>query len=284
MITVENLALRYPRGKEDVLRGISFRVEPGEIFGFLGPSGAGKSTLQKVLTGILLQYRGRVTVLGTEVRERTAEFYEQIGVVFEFPNFYGKFTALENLAYFASLYRRPASDPLHLLARVGLAAEAGKRVSAYSKGMKMRLAFVRAVLHQPKLLFLDEPTSGLDPAHARVIKDLVLEMKRNGTTVILTTHNMHDAEELCDRVAFLVDGAIRALDTPSGLCAYQNEPVVEYTYREAGSERQGMTPLAALKDDQVFLKHLQAGNLTRVETKEATLEDVFIQLTGRCLH
>ena len=283
MIEVKDLSLKYPRAKQDALREVSFRVEPGEIFGFLGPSGAGKSTLQKVLTGILLQYRGSVRVFSTEVKKRTAEFYEQIGVEFEFPNFYGKFTALENLNYFASLYNRPVSDPRPLLERVGLKAEAQKRVATYSKGMKMRLAFVRAILHQPKLLFLDEPTSGLDPANARIIKDLILEQKRSGTTVILTTHNMHDAEELCDHVAFLVDGEIRALDTPHGLCAYKAEPRVEYTYRENGGEKKGTAALAALKDDLVFQKHMQSGSLTRIQTKEATLEDVFIRLTGRCL-
>lgn len=283
MIIVENLFLNYPGAKQETLKGISFEVEEGQIFGFLGPSGAGKSTLQKVLTGILLHYRGRVSVLATEVKTRSPRFYEEIGVDFEFPNFYGKFTALENLAYFASLYQRSVPDPIPLLERVGLAVEANKRVADYSKGMKMRLSFVRAILHQPKLLFLDEPTSGLDPVNARIIKDLILEKKRAGATIILTTHNMHDAEELCDEVAFIVDGRIRALDTPHGLCAYKPDTAVEYTYRESEVEKKASTLLAALKEDQVFRYHLEQGDLTGIHTKEATLEDVFIQLTGRCL-
>ncbi len=283
MIEVKDLTLKYPRAKQEALKGVSFSVRTGEIFGFLGPSGAGKSTLQKVLTGILLHYQGRVGVFGTEVKERTATFYEEIGVDFEFPNFYGKFTAQENLAYFASLYRRPVPDPLPLLERVGLGDAAQQRVSAYSKGMKMRLAFVRAIMHQPKLLFLDEPTSGLDPANARIIKTLIREKKQAGTTIILTTHNMHDAEELCDQVAFIVDGEIRALDTPHGLCAHKETPTVEYAYLEGGLEKKGITELAVLKEDAVFLSHLQNGSLKEIHTKEATLEDVFIRLTGRCL-
>ena len=283
MIEVNDLYFQYPRAKQDALKGVSFAVRPGEIIGFLGPSGAGKSTMQKVLTGIYLRYQGSVKVFGTEVKQRTPNFYEEIGVDFEFPNFYGKFTALENLSYFASLYHRTVPDPMPLLERVGLAAASNKRVSTYSKGMKMRLAFVRAILHQPRLLFLDEPTSGLDPANARIIKTIIREKKQAGTTIILTTHNMHDAEELCDRVAFIVDGEIRALDTPHGLCAYKDIPTVEYAYLEGGLVQKRTTLLANLKDDVVFLTHLQNCSLTGIQTQEATLEDVFIRLTGRCL-
>ncbi|MBS4022528.1 MAG: ABC transporter ATP-binding protein [Dethiobacter sp.] len=168
-------------------------MHKGEIFGFLGPSGAGKSTLQKILCGILRNYRGSVRVLNTEVKNRKDSFYENIGVDFEFPNLYGKFTALENLLFFSSLYGQKKQDPLPYLERVGLSADAQKKVSSYSKGMKVRLAFIRVIIHRPALLFLDEPTSGLDPAFARILKDMILEQKKEGKTIILTTHNMHDA-------------------------------------------------------------------------------------------
>lgn len=151
VIDVENVYLKYPSAKEDTIRGISFDVRPGEIFGFLGPSGAGKSTMQKILTGTLRDYRGSVRIFGTEMKHRTSDYYENIGVDFEFPNFYGKFTAMENLKYFASLYSGKTIDPVTLLERVGLHLDAGKKVSSYSKGMKMRLGFVRALLHDPKL-------------------------------------------------------------------------------------------------------------------------------------
>lgn len=283
MIWVEDLSVKYPAAKGCAIRGVSFSVQPGEVLGFLGPSGAGKSTLQRVLTGTMLNYKGNANVLGLEVRDRDNRFYERIGVVFEFPNFYGKLTAIENLRYFGSLYSRARNDPMALLDRVGLAADAGKRVSEYSKGMKMRLAFVRSILHKPELLFLDEPTSGLDPSNARVIKEIILEMKGAGNTVVLTTHNMHDAEELCDRVAFMVDGQIRALDTPRAFHVYKPGTKVEYSYIEAGHEKQASSPLSALNADQVFQDHLRGGSLTSIHSKESSLEDVFIQLTGRCL-
>ena len=217
MIDVQNVFFKYPSSENDTIKGICFKVEQGEIFGFLGPSGAGKSTMQKILTGTLRDYRGSVHVFDTEIKRRTSDYYENIGVDFEFPNFYGKFTAIENLKYFASLYSVKTMDPMELLEKVGLHHDAKKKVSSYSKGMKMRLGFVRSLLNDPKLLFLDEPTSGLDPANARVLKDMILEQKRMGKTIILTTHNMHDAEELCDRVAFIVDGTIKTIGSPHDL-------------------------------------------------------------------
>lgn len=283
MIAVQNMAVKYPGAKTDTLRNISFAVEPGEIIGFLGPSGAGKSTLQKVLSGVLRTYNGTVQVFGAEVKNRTNSLYEQIGVDFEFPNFYSKFTALENLRFFASLYSKKEILPMPLLERVGLLGEENKKVASYSKGMKMRLGFVRCLLHDPALLFLDEPTSGLDPANAQIIKDMVLEQKSAGKTIILTTHNMHDAVELCDRVAFIVDGEIKAMDTPRALQKSDESTLVQYTYMLAGKEIKKEGTLAALGKDREFLTALDKGAVTGIHSKEKTLEDVFIALTGRCL-
>ncbi len=282
MIDVRGLHFSYDK-KKDFIRDISFEVKEGEIFGFLGPSGAGKSTLQKNLSGILRDYRGNIRVLNTEVKNRRENFYENIGMVFEYPNLYGKFTALENLLYFSSLYKSGEVDPLTLMERVGLAGDLHKKVSGYSKGMKMRLAFVRAILHKPHLLFLDEPTSGLDPGYSRIIKDLIMEQKKNGRTIILTTHNMHDAEELCDRVAFIVDGQIRALDTPHALRAVKSGVQVSYNFRDGEKEAAGSALLSTLHRDKEFMNRLNAGLLTGIHSKEPTLEDVFIELTGRYL-
>lgn len=282
MITVNNLDFSYDR-HTDLIKGMSFEVYKGEIFGFLGPSGAGKSTLQKILCGILRNYTGSVRVLGTEVKHRRDDFYENIGVDFEFPNLYGKFTALENLNYFSSLYRHKQKDAMPYLDRVGLGAHANKKVTGYSKGMKMRLAFVRAILHEPELLFLDEPTSGLDPAYARILKEMIREQKDAGKTVILTTHNMHDAEELCDRVAFIVDGEIKALDRPHVLRSRRSGVEVQYSYLEESVEKSGTALLETLHRDTAFMRQLQSGRLTGIHSKESTLEDVFIELTGRCL-
>ncbi|ACL20038.1 ABC transporter related [Desulfitobacterium hafniense DCB-2] len=284
MIKVEGAFYKYPGAPRDVIQDISFTVRKGEIFGFLGPSGAGKSTLQKILTGVLRDYQGRVQVLGTEMKHRKSSFYERIGVDFEFPNFYGKFTALENLQYFASLYHQKTLDPLTLLEQVGLQHDAHKRVASYSKGMKMRLGFVRCLLHNPQLLFLDEPTSGLDPANARILKDMMLEQKAGGKTIILTTHNMHDAGELCDRVAFIVDGKIRALNTPQAFQVDRSGSAeVNYSYRRDGRTVDRRSTLTQLGQDDEFVKALQNGSLLRIHSKERTLEEVFIALTGRQL-
>lgn len=282
MIEVNDLTFSYKQ-QESFIKDLSFTVSSGEIFGFLGPSGAGKSTLQKILSGILQDYSGSVQVLDREVKHRDHDFYQQIGVDFEFPNLYGKFSGLENLKYFASLYAGKTLDPKPLLKRVGLADHQHKKVSEYSKGMKMRLAFVRSILHEPKLLFLDEPTSGLDPSYARILKEMILEQKQMGKTVILTTHNMHDAEELCDRVAFIVDGGIKAVGTPMELKACKTEVEVHYCFRLGNVLKQRKTMLKELNQDETFLKHLREGSLSSVHSKEPTLEDVFMEVTGRRL-
>lgn len=213
-IEVENLSFRYPSAKGDTIREIDFSVEQGEVFGFLGPSGAGKSTLQKILTGTLREYRGSVRVFGIEMKRRRSDYYQHIGVDFEFPNFYGKFTARENLRYFASLYAGETADPMALLERVGLHRDADKRVDSFSKGMKMRLGFVRALLHDPALLFLDEPTSGLDPESAQNVNRMIRELAReDGSTVFLCTHQLRYAQEICTRYGLIEAGRLLAEGT-----------------------------------------------------------------------
>lgn len=284
MITVDGLYYRYPKNKMDTLKNIRFSVQKGEVFGFLGPSGAGKSTLQKILTGTLSGYRGEASVLGYCPRSQKDGYYEHIGVDFEFPNFYGKFTAMENLRYFSSLYAKKPLDTRPLLERMGLWADADKRVNSFSKGMKTRLGFIRCLLHDPELLFLDEPTSGLDPTNARVLKDMVKELQAAGKTVILTTHNMHDAAELCDRVAFIVDGEIRAMDSPAAFAGAGGDVRVTFVYEDVGAAlREKTVPLAALGADGDFTAALQAGRVTRIHSREPSLEDTFISLTGRTL-
>lgn len=284
MITVKNLFYRYPKNKADTLRNISFEVKKGEIFGFLGPSGAGKSTLQKILTGTLPDYQGEVSVLDYSLNHLSNDYYNKIGVDFEFPNFYSKFTALENLNYFSSLYSQETLDPLPLLQRMDLQEDAQKPVARFSKGMKTRLGFIRCLLHDPDLLFLDEPTSGLDPTNARILKDIVKELKNAGKTIILTTHNMHDAEELCDRVAFIVDGEIRAMDTPAAFRHSSREKNVMYTFiTQKNIEEERVIPLNTLYSDPHFRAMSDADKVTRVHSSEQSLEDIFISITGRQL-
>lgn len=284
MITVEKLDYHYPKNNEDTLKKISFEVKKGEVFGFLGPSGAGKSTLQKILTGTLTGYRGNVSVMKHSLKHLPEDYYEKIGVDFEFPNFYGKFSALDNLTYFSSLYKKASLDPQPFLERMNLWEDAKKPVNRFSKGMKTRLGFIRCLLHDPDLLFLDEPTSGLDPSNARILKDMVKELQQGGKTIILTTHNMHDAEELCDRVAFIVDGEIRALDTPAAFRRSNEGNLVTFTYfNQRNMEEDCQVSLDELPTDPLFMRLLEQKKITRIHSTEKNLEDVFISLTGRRL-
>src|SRR5688572_21616082 len=160
MIDVKNLTFTYAKTDTPALAGLNFAIERGEIFGFLGPSGAGKSTTQKILIGLLKSYTGRVTVFGRELTKWGQAYYERVGVAFELPNHFRKLTALENLAYFSSLYAHANRTPQELLDIVGLGADGNMPVAQFSKGMQGRLNLARALLHDPELLFLDEPTSG----------------------------------------------------------------------------------------------------------------------------
>lgn len=283
MIQVTDLHFTYPHSSTPAVRDISFAVGAGEIFGFLGPSGAGKSTTQKILIGLLKHYQGEVTVMGRDLRQRHADYYEQIGVSFELPNHYPKLTALENLNLFRALYAGPTEEPQALLDRVGLGDDGGTPVAAFSKGMQMRLNFVRALLHRPPLIFLDEPTAGMDPVNARRIKEIVLDLKRQGRTIFLTTHDMAVADELCDRVAFIVDGAIALIDAPRALKLRHGNETVCVEYAQDGISQKAEYPLKGLGANEAFLQLIQKQEVETIHTMEATLEDVFIQVTGRSL-
>ena len=204
-VDVDGLTFTYASGKNPAVRGLCFRIEHGEIFGFLGPSGAGKSTTQKLLIGLLRGYEGTVSVLGRDVADWGADYYEQIGVSFELLNHYLRLTGIENLDYFRALYRGATRRPEALLEMVGLAEDGERPVSQYSKGMKTRLGVARALLNNPQLIFLDEPTVGLDPASGRRIRNLIPEMKEWAHR-LPTTHDMTVADELLRPVAFIVNG------------------------------------------------------------------------------
>jgi fluoroquinolone transport system ATP-binding protein len=265
------------------VHGLTFAVVQGEIFGFLGPSGAGKSTTQNVLIRLLEGYEGTVTVLGRDLRAWDRRYYRRIGVSFESPNHYLKLTARENLRLFAGLHSGVRADPDELLERVGLIEDADKRVGEFSKGMRGRLTLARALLHRPELLFLDEPTAGLDPVTARRIRQVIREARDSGATVFLTTHDMMTADELCDRVAFLVDGCIVAQGAPRALRLAHGRRVVRVEIGSDGATVQHEFDLDGLADNAAFLTVLRAGGVETLHTLETTLEDVFIQVTGRRL-
>jgi fluoroquinolone transport system ATP-binding protein len=280
MIEVNNVTFAYPKTATPAVRDLSFRIERGEIFGLLGPSGAGKSTIQKILIGLLKGYQGRACVLGRDLAAWRSDYYERIGVSFELPNHFLKLTALENLAYFGALYSRMARTPQELLELVGLGGDGRLPVGQFSKGMKNRLNVARALLHDPELLFLDEPTSGLDPTNARRIKELIAVQKQAGKTIFLTTHNMAVAEELCDRVAFIVDGQIRLIDTPRALKLRHGQAWVAVEYAAGAGAERARFPLAGLGDNPEFLDRLRQGVQT-IHSQEATLEEIFVRVTGR---
>lgn len=279
MIQVQNLQFKYPGNQESTLKGLDFKIGRGEIFGFLGPSGAGKSTTQKVLFKTLSDFSGQVLVDGRELRSWDKTYFESIGVGFESPNHYGKLTGKENLDLFDSFYPgRRRKNTAELFAMVGLEQDMDRPVDSYSKGMKMRLNFIRAIQHDPEILFFDEPTSGLDPVNAKNIRDLILKLKADGKTIFITTHNMLTADYICDRISFIVDGHLRITETPENL---KNRFGREFVKVELNSGEIREFPLKDLGYNEGFQRFLQQDSVRNIHSTEATLEEVFIQVTGK---
>ena len=283
MINVQHLSHSYANDGQLAVNDISFHVNKGETFGFLGPSGAGKSTTQGILTGLLELQQGEVSVAGYDLKKKDPKRFNAIGVSFEQSNVYGKLTALENLQYYASLFDVPTRDPMELLHSVGLDGHENERASTFSKGMKHRLTFARSMLNDPELWFLDEPTTGLDPAIASEIKEIIRKQKEKGTTIFLTTHNMMIAEELCDRVAFIVDGQIKLIDTPKNLKLQFGHKIVDVEYLENGQTVTQSFRLVKDLQKQQLADLITTHEILTMHTKEATLEEIFIQVTGKGL-
>lgn len=281
MIKVTNLSYSYPKSNAAVLHSLNFEIESGEIFGFLGPSGAGKSTTQKILYKILNNFGGEITVGDKPLNDWRKDYFERIGVGFELPNHYLKLTAAENLELFASFYPPENLKPLpELFEIVGLSDSINTRVEQFSKGMKMRLNFIRAIMHSPDILFFDEPTAGLDPINARKIKRHIVKLKQQGKTIFITTHDMAVADEICDRVSFIVDGAIRLTEKPAIL---KNEHGRHRVKVELINQQTEEFPVAGLGDNPQFLDFIKQGEILRINTQEASLEEVFIKVTGKNL-
>ena len=278
MIKVTNLSYKYPKSTQVVLKNLSFEIARGEIFGFLGPSGAGKSTTQKVLYKILNDYSGEIAIENKSLKDWGTEYLEKIGVGFELPNHYLKLTAKENLELFASFYPPARIQDLDKLLDIfGLEAERIKRVEEFSKGMKMRLNFIRAIMHDPDILFLDEPTAGLDPANAQKIKRHIRKLKDDGKTIFVTTHDMTTADELCDRVSFIAAGEIRLTEKPSVLKTEFGKHTVKVDLQDGET---GEFPVHGLGSNPRFLEFISRGEIVRINTQEATLEEVFMKATG----
>lgn len=281
MIQVTNLTFSYGKDKQ-TLYGLNFTVEDGEIFGFLGPNGSGKSTTQKILTGILKGHGGTVSLSGQNIRSiRSREFCQSIGVLFEFPYLYANLSALDNLNYFASFYpEEQRRDAKELLEMLELKKDFWKKpVSSFSKGMRQRVSMARALISSPRLLFLDEPTSGLDPSGAVLFRNIIEQERKKGTTIFVTTHNMTDADLLCDRVAFISGGRLAALDTPGNLKEKNSDHRIVVDYRYQGQRKSTVLEAGALETGIPFAHD----EILCIHSQEPTLEEVFIQYTGRGL-
>lgn len=281
MLEVDRLTFTYPGAAAPAVHDVSFTIPSAAIFGFLGPSGSGKTTVQKVMTRLLPLQHGDVRYDGRPLRGLERSFFAEVGVSFEHPNLFPRLTGRENLEAFLGLYPGEHEHIGELLERVGLGDAADKRAEDYSKGMKQRLVFARAILHRPRYLFLDEPTSGLDPRTARVIMAVIREQKQRGATVLLTTHDMLVADSLADTIAFLHEGTIVACDTPRALKLLHGERSVRVEHRQNGvlaSE----TLFLDDTDDRRYLAALGAsGDIETMHSQEATLDAIFVKLTGK---
>src|SRR6056297_1918057 len=283
MIKVENLYHSYSNDENYAVNDVNFEIKKGEIFGFLGPSGAGKSTTQNILVGLLQLQKGSVEVAGYDVKHIKNKMFNKIGMSFEQSNVYSKMSGLENLEFYRKLFDVKTRDPLELIKMVGLEGKENIKAGNYSKGMKHRLTFARSMINNPELWFLDEPTTGLDPAIASNIKDIIKEENKKGVTIFLTTHNMYIADELCDRVAFIVDGKIKLIDTPKNLKLQYGKKLVEVEYMSQGKLIKESYSTVVEEEKNKLIKVIKENNIQTMHTKEATLEEIFIKVTGRGL-
>lgn len=267
-------------GNEQALRDVSFSVKKGEVFGFLGPSGSGKTTTIKILTSQLEQTSGEATVFGVPVAELKKEQYrKKIGVLTDNSGLYTRLSIEENLQLYCDLYDQPKTRIDEVLEMVNLSGERKKRINKLSRGMMQRVTLARAFLHEPELLFLDEPTSALDPVNSRHIYKGIERLKEKGTTIFLTTHDMSEAEELCDRIAFLNNGAIQLMDSPRALRRKYAKGTMTVELKngetvEVSQEKEGA--------DWLY-EQMTKKSVVSIHSNEPTLGDIFIEVTGRKL-
>lgn len=272
MIRVENVSKSF--GSKKALHQISFEIKEGEIFGFLGPSGSGKTTMINVLTGQLAADQGKTILLGKNSQDLTSNDLEQIGIVSDGSGFYEKMSLYKNLLIYAKLYGLKSDRVHQVLQQVGLADAKDIIAEKLSTGMKQRMFLARALLNAPKILFLDEPTSGLDPTTSKMIHTLLQELKQAGTTIFLTTHDMHEATLLCDRLSLLNKGNLIEYGSPQDIIQkYHVDKKVHVVYNDG---REQIVPFEELP-------HLDTTDLMVVHSCEPTLEEIFIRLTGEKL-
>lgn len=277
-IITENISHSF--GEHKVLENISFKVQKGEVFGLLGPSGAGKTTLIKILTGQLKQKSGFAKLLGTDTGKLGKAEHAQIGTMMDNFGLYERLSVYDNLSFYADIYQVSHQVIEDILKNIGLYEARKTAVSRLSKGMKNRLSLARALMNHAKILFLDEPTSGLDPATTREIHTVLQEQREKGTTIFLTTHNMFEAETLCDHVGLLSKGNIIEYGEPREVCRkYNHLNRIQITLKngEVVSLENNKAAAAPLTE------YLEKDEISAIHSTEPTLESVFIELTGKGL-
>ncbi len=277
-IKVSELSKTY--GKNQVVKGISFDVCEGEIFGFLGPNGAGKTTTIRMMIGEIPGDSGEITILGYDIPRQLDETKKLVGVVPDYQNIYDRITVRQNLEFFAALNNIDNSRIDEVLAEVFLVEHQYKACKDLSRGLRQRSLIARALLHRPRVFFLDEPTSALAPHSAKLIRDLVFNLKKGGTTVFLTTHYMEEADSLCDRIAIMNKGEIVACGRPVELKSRFGRPTVLVTYLQNSQQCSRELALATDADRNNLAQLIRQHQISRMHTQEATLEEVFMNLTG----
>lgn len=275
--------LRFAYGDKVAVDGASFSLAPGETLGLLGPNGAGKSTTIKMIIGQLKPGSGSISILGRAMPADRDRIQAQMGVCFEEKNLYSAMSAAENLTFFGRLFGLRSVDVDGLLDRVGLLDRRDDRVSSFSKGMRQRLMMARALVNTPNVLVLDEPTDGLDPVSAIAVRDLVRAEAARGAAVLLTTHDMHEADDLSDRVAFINAGRILCIDTPESLKIQHGTRAVTMRRRTGATVEEEVISLADPGTPGRVAAALADPDLLTMHTREATLEDVFVAYAGRGL-
>jgi len=282
MILVEHISRMY--GKREAVADISFQVKRGEIFGLLGPNGAGKTTTIRMLSGQIDPSGGQATVAGYDLVKQRQQLKRCIGVVFEDQNLYERLTAHQNLAFSCWLYGLSEKRIDEVLSLVGLRDRAKDPISKFSNGMRQRIMIARALLHHPQVLFLDEPGRGLDPISAREIRETILQLSKEGMTILLTTHLMDEADQLCQRVAFLVSGKIVANDTPRNLKVRHGQRTLRVLLPQGKNGTAALVEkrlsLDAVEDQVRLAQWMREGLVSAIHSDEATLEEVFIEVAG----
>lgn len=284
MLDVKNLSYAYRDNNDFTISDIDINIKTGESLGLLGPLGSGKTTLQYILSGLLKDYEGSVFVNGIDLKSDNPDYYSEIGVMFEKPKFYRKFSALENLRFFSRLYNKKCDDPKELLDKVGLKNDMKKKVFDYSYGMLKRLGMAKAMLNFPSLLILDEPTKLVDSVSQSIIKKVIRDNIKNGMTVFIATQNPATAEKLCDKIAFFADGKIVKTSSFKKLKSNYGQNIINVEYLFRGKVIKESLSTKNMSQRELLINILRGKEIQKLHSKEATLEQIYLNLTGKELN